>query len=215
MNLQDFFFAGFKLNLRANCSFLELLLKALKLQEGFNWFIWGQTISWGAEDRAKVRSFFSRCKSINQLELIHWIPLENSYFPWKNISLEAEKKRKKNLSWGSQIQSQKLGVSSPSFQEFCHSSAIHIYLSFIYPFLGPQAAAKCANSEFWEGWTPPQLDFCPSGIDEFPTFPFLSAASGTGDKHLFEIPSSKVTAGDCPRWKFWGCFPEKAAGKME
>lgn len=97
----------------------------------------------------------------------------------------------------------------------CHSAAIQVYLSLAVsePFLGPHPAAKVQTVNSGRpghnhSWTFVLALGGPSGIDEFPTFSFLSAAAGTGSKRFFWIPSSSGTAGDSPRWSSgaWAVF---------
>lgn len=106
---------------------------------------------------------------------------------------------------GSHNQSQKFGVNSQALvwrsfgvaQAFRNSVTLQ-QSRFIFPLFilswGLTQQSKCANSEFWEAWTWPQLDFCPCwGWTLWdPSIPNLSLSVSSlcyGSKCLFWIPS--------------------------
>lgn len=100
---------------------------------------------------------------------------------WKNRDSALETAQQCLGLPGSQIQGQKLGVSSQGLiwrsfgvaQEFCSNPGLSLlYLSLAFP--GAPPSSKCAKSEFWEAWTRPQLDFCSFWDGGIPNFSCLA-----------------------------------------
>lgn len=150
--------------------------------------------------------------SLSSYTEFHWkIPIfHGKTFPWKQ-----KKKEKKTSAGGVRFRVRNWGwVPQVSKNSVTPQQSTFIYPLFILSW-GLRQQQNVQTVNFGRAGHPHNWTFVPLASMNSQLSPFLSAASGTGDKHLFEIPSSKVTAGDCPRWKFWGCFPEKAAGKME
>lgn len=173
--------------------------------------------------------------------------------PWISLSSHSEFQAWKNISGsrfspgdssavagmclgvrGSQIQSQKFGVSCQGLiwrsfgvaQVFRNSvtAAIQVYLSLCAsePFLGPHPAAKVQTVNSGRpghshSWTFVLAWDGPSGIDEFPTFSFLSAATGMGANvyFKFQLPGSQlwILPGGILGLFSWGIEEEGAAGK--
>lgn len=152
----------------------------------------------------------------------------------KNISLGADsaggerESQPESEIWGkfSSFGLEKLW-SCPGFQEFCHSAAIQVYLSFIYPFLGPHPAKQMCKQWILGGWTRPQLDFCPCwGWTLWaPSIPNLSlsvSSSAMGANVYFEFHQSFQTillniwvlGWGFSQVEFWGCFPGGLRRKM-
>lgn len=186
----------------------------------------------------RVKGLFSRCRSMNQPELTHWIPGLEKHFPGSRFSPGDSSAAARPCLGVRGSQSQQVGVESGrgvkvwfgealEFPRFSgipvapqRSRFIYLSLAVSEPFLGPHPAAKVQTVNSGRpghnhSWTFVLALGGPSGIDEFPTFSFLSAAAGTGSKRFFWIPSSSGTAGDSPRWSSgaWAVFLKDWGGR--